>query len=114
MASCKPEMVPCCEPYSLDGFWPPVSARFSPGILKPDTNRRSAAAILTALILLGIGLSNDRVSGSFKEWSFGAASINYGIEYVISGFGVYQYDRLIQNVLLANTPQLIISFLFLL
>ncbi|KIW04859.1 uncharacterized protein PV09_04041 [Verruconis gallopava] len=73
----------------------------------------SSASIITSIVLLGLGLSNSR-SGGLKSWSFGVASIYDGSPYVITyGHELYQPHRLVANILLANLPQLVISFLFL-
>jgi hypothetical protein len=79
-----------------------------------NANTRSTASILTSFVLFAIGMSNRRNNASFKEWTFGAASINDPSYYVITmGHALYSSDRLINNVLIANTPQLVTSFLFL-
>lgn len=73
-------------------------------------------------MLLAIGLKDPRTGTregvhSQKPWwqsGFGAANIDEGSKYAITyGHELYQPDRLVANILLANLPQLVISFLFL-
>jgi hypothetical protein len=72
--------------------------------------------------LLAIGLRDPRASSrdsaAEKPWwksGFGAANIDEGSKYAITyGHELYQPNRLVANILLANLPQLAISFLFLL
>jgi hypothetical protein len=82
----------------------------------------SVISITIAAVLLAIGLKNPRTGTgeekpSQKPWwqsGFGAANIDEDSKYAITyGYELYQPDRLVANILLANLPQLVISFLFL-
>ncbi|KAF2134767.1 hypothetical protein P153DRAFT_329435 [Dothidotthia symphoricarpi CBS 119687] len=86
----------------------------------------STISIAVSICLLSIGLNDDRVSYHKQGWSgtvqqdpwwksgFGVANIDEGSRYAITyGHELYQPDRLVANILLANLPQLVIPFLFL-
>ncbi|KAF2452340.1 hypothetical protein BDY21DRAFT_407015, partial [Lineolata rhizophorae] len=74
-------------------------------------------SIVTApSVLLGIGLTQHGAAGmSFWKTGFGTSNIGYEPTFVLSfGHGIYQQKRLLNNILLANSPQLFLSLTYLL
>jgi hypothetical protein len=60
-----------------------------------------------------MGVNNSRAKGKL-QFTFGVASIEQDSLYVITmGNATYQPTKIVANILLANVPQLVLSFIFL-